>query len=412
MSDADGPAALSGLTVVDFTTMIAGPYCSRLFADLGADVIKVEEPGRGDEARYFGVSTESSKGALGVSPSFVALNRNKRSIAIDLASAAGRDVVRRMARDCDVVVHNFRPGAMRRWGLGYDDLRALNTRLIFCEFYAYGKVGPLSHVGANDLALQAHSGLMSITGEPDRPPVRCGSSIVDLHASVALVTAILAALFHRERTGEGQVVETSLLRSSAHLMNYFYGEYWSQGVIRKPMGTANHLSVPNQVFPAADGSVVIIAPSDEMWERCALALDAEQLHRPEYKSMLQRQQQRTKLVDTISAITRTKTSAELVDSLAAARVNVAKLNSIGEAADHSQLASIGAVVEFDMDGERVKAVASPFALEGTPATVDRPPPGLGAHTDEILAELGVAKSEVAAWRAQGAFGATAAMANV
>jgi crotonobetainyl-CoA:carnitine CoA-transferase CaiB-like acyl-CoA transferase len=402
---------LQGIRVLDLSRVFAGPAATQILGDLGADVIKVEEPSRGDEARYFGVSTDAPKSAKGVSPSFVALNRNKRSIAIDLASAAGREVVRRMARDSDVVVHNFRPGAMRRWGLGYADLHALNPRLIYCEFYAYGKEGPLAHVGANDLALQAHSGLMSITGEPGRPPVRCGSSIVDLHASVALVAVILAALLHRERTGEGQVVETSLLRSSAHLMNYFYGEYWSQGVVRGPMGTANHLSVPNQVFPASDGSVVIIAPSDEMWERCALALDAEQLHRPEYKTMLQRQQQRGRLADAIGAITRTKTSAELVELLAAARVNVAKLNSIGEAADHRQLSSIDAVVEFDMDGERVKAVASPFALEGTPATVDRPPPALGAHTDEILAELGVAKGDIAAWRTQGAFGPKASMAR-
>jgi crotonobetainyl-CoA:carnitine CoA-transferase CaiB-like acyl-CoA transferase len=312
-----------------------------------------------------------------------------------------------MVAHCDVVVHNFRPGAMRRWGLGYDALRAINPGVIYGDFYAYGKQGTLSHIGANDLALQAHSGLMSITGEPDRPPVRCGSSIVDLHASLALVTAILAALFHRERTGEGQVVETSLLRSSAHLMNYFYGEYWSLGVIRKPMGTANHLSVPNQLFPAADGAVVIIAPSDEMWARCAIALDAQTLSRPEWTTILQRQQHREQVVAAISAITRTMTSAELVARLGAARVNVAKLNSIGEAADHEQLASIGGIVEFDMDGKHVKAVASPFALEGTPTVVDRPPPRLAAHTDEILEELGFSAGDVAALRADGAFGSTA-----
>jgi crotonobetainyl-CoA:carnitine CoA-transferase CaiB-like acyl-CoA transferase len=400
--------ALHGIRILDMSRVFAGPAATQILGDLGADVIKVEEPNRGDEARYFGVSDEAP--ATEASPSFVALNRNKRSIAIDLGSPAGRDVVRRLAEHSDVVVHNFRPGAMRRWGLGYSELRTLNPRLIYCEFYAYGKHGPLSHVGANDLALQAHSGLMSITGEPDRPPVRCGSSIVDLHASVALVAAILAALLHRERTGEGQVVETSLLRSSAHLMNYFYGEYWSQGVVRKRMGTANHLSVPNQVFPAVDGSVVIIAPSDEMWERCAIALDAGQLHRPEYKTMLQRQQQRDRLVDAISAITRTRSSAELVERLAAARVNVAKLNSIGEAADHDQLLDIGGVVEFDMEGKRVKAVASPFALEGTPTTVDRPPPALGAHTDEILSELGLSDDDIVALRLQGAFGSTAAPA--
>ena len=395
---------LQGIRVLDLSRVFAGPAATQILGDLGADVIKVEEPGRGDEARYFGVTHESLAKSSGVSPSFVALNRNKRSIAIDLAAPAGRDAVRRMVAHCDVVVHNFRPGAMQRWGLHYDALRAINAGVIYGEFYAYGKQGSLSHIGANDLALQAHSGLMSITGEPDRPPVRCGTSIVDLHASLALVTAILAALLHRERTGEGQVVETSLLRSSAHLMNYFYGEYWSQGVVRKPMGTANHLSVPNQLFPAADGSVVIIAPSDEMWERCAIALDREKLQRPEWKTILQRQHHREEVVEAISAITRTMTSAALIERLGQARVNVARLNSIGEAADHEQLAGIGGVVEFEMDGKCVKAVASPFALEGTPNVVGRPPPALAAHTDEILAELGFSDADVALLRADGAFG--------
>jgi crotonobetainyl-CoA:carnitine CoA-transferase CaiB-like acyl-CoA transferase len=397
-------SVLQGIRVLDFSRVFAGPAATQILGDLGADVIKVEEPGRGDEARYFGVTKEALEESQGVSASFVALNRNKRSITIDLASAGGREAAVRMTKRADVVVHNFRPGAMKRFGLSYDELRVVNPGVIYCEFYSYGREGPLSHIGANDLALQAHSGLMSLTGEPDRPPVRCGTSIVDLHASLALVSAILAALFHRERTGEGQVVESSLLRSSAHLVSYFYGEYWSQGIIRKALGTANHLSVPNQVFPTADGSVVIIAPSDEMWQRCAAALEPEQLDLPKYKTILDRQRHREEVVAAISAVTSTMTSAELIDRLGAVKVNVAKVQNIGEAADHPQLASVGGVVDFEMDGKTVKAVASPFALEGTPTRVDRAPPRLGAHTDEILGELGFAVSEIATLRDQGAFG--------
>jgi crotonobetainyl-CoA:carnitine CoA-transferase CaiB-like acyl-CoA transferase len=395
---------LKGIRVLDLSRVFAGPAATQILGDLGADVIKVEEPGRGDEARHFGITRAMEERHGGISPSFLALNRNKRSITIDLATQAGRRAALRMAKGCDVVVHNFRPGAMTKFGLAYDDLRKVRPDVIFCEFYSYGPTGPLSHIGANDLALQAHSGMMSITGEPDRPPVRCGTSIVDLHASLALVTAILAALFHRERTGEGQAVETSLLRSSAHLMNYFYGEYWALGVIRGRMGTANHLSVPNQVFPAADGGVVIIAPSDDMWKRTALALDPS-LDRTEWRTTVDRQRHREAIIEAISAVTRTMTGDELMDRLGKAKVNVAKVNDIGQAADHPQLAAIGGVLELPMDGRTIKAAASPFSLRGAPAAADRPPPKLGAHTGEILEDLGFDGDEITALREEGAFGA-------
>jgi crotonobetainyl-CoA:carnitine CoA-transferase CaiB-like acyl-CoA transferase len=396
--------ALDGIRVLDFSRVFAGPAATQILGDLGADIIKVEEPKRGDEARYFGVTKEALSSFGGVSPSFLALNRNKRSIALDLGNPAGRRAALRMAAKCDVVIHNFRPGAMARWGLGYAQLKAVNPGVIFCEFSAYGNEGPMSHIGANDLALQAHSGLMSITGEADRPPVRCGTAAIDLHAGLALVGAVLAALFHRERTGEGQAVETSLLLSSAHLMNYFYTEYWMDGTVRKPMGTANHLSVPNQAFPTADGSVVIIAPSDEMWQRCAAALDPVRLERPEYRSILDRQRHRDQLIETLSAVTGEMSSREVVERLAAVKVNVAKVNSVGEAADDPQLAAIGGVVEFEVGGRPVKAVSTPFKLGGTPAGVDRPPPLLGADTEAVLRELGFGEEEVSSFAAEGAFG--------
>jgi len=397
-------SVLSGVRILDLSRVFAGPAATQILGDLGADVIKVEEPGRGDEARYFGVTKDMLDQHAGVSPSFVALNRNKRSIAIDLASPAGRRAALRMAKGCDVVVHNFRPGAMKKFGLDYERLCAVRPDIILCEFSAYGDTGPLAHIGTNDLALQAHSGLMSITDEPDRPPVRCGTSIIDLHASLALVVAIMAALMQRQKTGQGQVVDTSLLRSSAHLMNYFYGEYWAKGVIRKPMGTANHLSVPNQVFPTADGSVVIIAPSDEMWRRCAVALDAELLDRPEWRTILDRQRHRAEVIEAVTAITLRLSSDEVMRRLGAAKVNVAKVNNIGQAADHPQLSAIDGIVELACDGQAVKAVASPFALRGVPARRDRPPPRLAEHTDEVLAELGFAADEVVALREEGAFG--------
>jgi crotonobetainyl-CoA:carnitine CoA-transferase CaiB-like acyl-CoA transferase len=395
---------LDGIRVLDFSRVFAGPAATQILGDLGADVIKLEQPNGGDEARYLGVDNQELKKFGGVSPSFLALNRNKRSIAIDLSCDAGREVTLALAARSDVIVHNFRPGTMLKFGLGYEAVRTLNPGVIYCEFTAYGQQGPMAHVGANDLALQAHSGLMSLTGERGRPPVRVGTAAIDLHGSLAIVSAVLAALLHRERTGEGQQVETSLLLSSAHLLNYFYTEYWMDGTVREPMGTANHLSVPNQVFPAADGGVVIIAPTDEMWQRCVDALDPKRLDRPEFKTTLDRLRNRDLLVETLSAVTREMPAREVVSRLGAVKVNVAKVNSVAEAADHEQLATIGGIVEFEMAGRRMKAVASPFKLAGAPATVNRPPPKLAGEADVILAEIGFDNRRIEALRERGAFG--------
>ncbi|MGB3071878.1 MAG: CoA transferase [Ottowia sp.] len=396
---------LEGTRILDLSRVFAGPAATQILGDLGAEVIKVEEPEVGDEARGFGMTQEMVASGITVSPSFLALNRNKKSMAINLASASGQELVRKLIAGCDVVVNNFRPGTMERYGLGYESLRGQRPDLIFCQFSAYGDQGPLTMIGANDLALQAHSGLMSITGEPDRPPVRCGTSLVDLHASLALVVAIMAALMHRQKTGEGQIVETSLLQSSAHLMNYFYGEYWATGVIRKPMGTANHLSVPNQVFPAQDGQVVIIAPGNEMWLRCAQALDAEKLDRPEWRGLLDRQKYRAELVQAVSEVTLTMSCDDIIRRLGPVKVNVAKVNHIGEAADHPQLAAADALTSFEMNGQPLKAVKSPFNLKGTPGRPDNRPPELAEHTDDICRALGLTDEELAAFRSAGAFAA-------
>ena len=401
---------LDGVRVVDFSRVFAGPAATQVLGDLGAEVIKVEAPGIGDEARFLGL-TEGTAPRLGASASFLALNRNKESIVLDLRQPAGREVARRLILASDVVVHNFRTGAMAKWQLDYADLQGEQPGLIYCAFSAYGATGPLAHIGANDLALQAHSGLMSMTGEPGRPPVRVGTSAIDLHGAMCMVSAILAALLHRERSGKGQLIETSLLLSSAHLMNYFYSEFWVDGVSRKAMGTANHLSVPNQVFPSKDGSVVIIAPSDAMWQRCARALDPERLDRPEYRSITDRQRCREAVIEAITAATTRRTSDELVELLGAAKVNVAKVNSVGEAASHPQLEAARGTIGFSFGGEVVKAVTSPFHLSETPVEVRLPPPRLGEHKERVLGALGYDDDEVAALEAAGAFGPVDATAG-
>jgi crotonobetainyl-CoA:carnitine CoA-transferase CaiB-like acyl-CoA transferase len=223
-----------------------------------------------------------------------------------------------------------------------------------------------------------------------------------------MVSGILAALFHRQRTGEGQVVETSLLLASAHLMNYIYTDYSMKGEVRGPMGTANHLSVPNQAFPTKDGSVIIIAPSDEMWARCARALDQERLGGPEYKVSADRLRLRDTLIPAIGAVTSALTSKDVVGRLSAVKVNVAKVNTVGEALNHEQLAAAGGVWEFPVDGRNVQSVSSPFKMSKTPPKLDRPPPKVGADTDNILCDLGFRPDEIAALRDQGAFGQSVA----
>lgn len=394
---------LQGVRVLDLSRVFAGPAATQVLGDLGADVIKVEEPGRGDEARGFGVTREVLE-RLGASPSFLALNRNKRSIALDLKSAAGLALAKRLALGADVLVHNFRPGAMEKWGLGWDDLRRENPRLIHCGFSAYGEAGPLRDYGANDVALQAHSGLMHLTGEPDRPPVRVGTAGIDLHGSLGMVCAILAALLHRAKTGQGQKVTSSLLQSSAHLMSYFYTDWWLARTEHQRMGTANHLSVPNQVFAAADGDVVIIAPSDEMWRRCARALNPAALDRPEFATAMDRRTHRAALVAALEAVTRSMPCEEILAKLGAAKVNVARVHTVAQAADHPQLQSAGAVVEWERDGRIERGVAPPFSLRGSPVEVRLPPPQIGEQRDAILAELGLSPGDIAEAEASGAFG--------
>jgi len=384
---------LEGIRVIDFSRVFAGPAATQLLGDLGADVIKIEARG-GDETRHYGKPPGAGHARADSAP-FNALNRNKRSIVIDLKSEAGRRVAQALVRGADVVVHNFRPGVMERLGLGFAELKAMNPGLVYAEFTAYGDRGPLRDVGANDLALQAHSGLISITGAPGQDPVRCGSAVVDLHGSLALVVGILGGLFQRTRTGTGQKVASSLLLSAAHLMSYFYTEYWEDGTERAPMGTANHLSVPNQAFPARDGQVVIIASTDPQWQRVCETLGDPRLKDARFATVLSRKANRAALVALMSEITAGHSAQALVDRLGAAKVTCSKVNSIGEAAMCEQLAAIGG--RLRLEGPLgIDSVGPPVQFGDAPATPLSPPPAAGADTRAILAEAGFTEAEIAA----------------
>ncbi len=355
----------------------------------------------------FGIGDNSGHPLKGASAAFIALNRNKRSIALDLKSPDGLAVARKLIASSQVLVHNFRPGVMERLGLGYEHLREEYPGLIYCEISGFGNVGPLAGRGANDLALQAHSGLISITGTVEGEMVRCGSAVIDLHCGAIATNAILAALLHRERTGRGQRVEASLLAASADFMSYFYGEYWLDGTIPKPMGTGNRLGVPNQAFPTTDGHVIIVANDDAMWRRIAQALDPEKLDIPKYRPIAGRRQHRAELIAAISDITRGMSTEQLVERLEAKKVVASPLLNVAQAAEHPQLKAIGGIEEIEIEGVPVKVVTAPFRMDETPPAIRHAPPALAAHTDEVLRDLGYAEADVAAMRERGAFGSPA-----
>ncbi|MEW2545966.1 CoA transferase [Streptomyces sp. NPDC047002] len=382
---------LEGLRVVDFTHIFAGPLTTQTLGDMGAEVIKIERPG-GDAARRYGQATDEDD----MGGAFLALNRNKRSVAIDLSSERGIEVVRRLILSADVVVQNFRLGLMERWGLDYASLSREKPSLIYCSMNGFGHTGPLATKAANDLVVQAYSGLMSFTGEPGGDPVRCGTAVADFSAGLYAAIGILGAVAHRERTGQGQHVRTSMLESQVSIMNYFFADYWLKGIVPKPLGTANRLGIPNQAFRTSDGWVVISTANESMWRRCCEGLGRPEVaDDPRFATLGDRYRNTEELVATFSAITAEKTTAECLAGLEAKGVSCAGLNTLDEVAADEQLAELGAFLDVPRgDGGRARVVATPLHYSDTPLDVRRGVPALGEHTREVLGELGLTEEEL------------------
>lgn len=385
-------AILEGMKVVDFTHIFSGPFASQMLGDLGADVVKIERIDGGDAARYYGLTDPSMK----LSGPFVALNRNKRSVAVDLTRSAGREIVMTMIDSADVVIENFRHGVMQRWGMDYAALSIRNPRLVYCCISGFGRVGKLATKGANDLVMQAYGGLLSFTGEPGRPPVRCGTAISDFSAGLNAVLGVLGALLHRERTGLGQQVETSMLESQLAMMCYFFAEYWQQGIVPGPMGTANRLGMPNQAFPTSDGYVAITAANDRMFRRCCEELGVGHLADEErFSTLAHRYENREALVELLSAATSSKTTEECVAALERGGVSCSAIRTVAEAAEDPQLSALGAVATVPTQyGGTERAVGTPVHWSRTPPTVRRPVPRLGGGTREVLLESGYCEADI------------------
>ena len=391
--------ALAGLTVLDLSRVLSGPFATMTLADLGADVVKIEQPGTGDDTRQWGPPFQGDEAAY-----FLSVNRNKRSLAVDLKSADGLALVRDLARRADVVVENFRPGTAARLGLGYDDLAAENPGLVYASISGYGQTGPDSHRAGYDAIAQARSGIMSVTGEADGPPVRVGVSSADLVAGMWAVIGILAALRERDRSGQGQWVDISLLDGSVSWLTYVASGYFATGTRPPRYGSAHPTIAPYQGFATKDGDLMLAVGNDAIWRRFAsVAGRADLLEDPRFTTNPLRVEHRDELLPLVADAMAARTSVEWVEVLDAAGVPVGPIQTVDEVVTDPQVLARGMIGEVKHPtAGTVRTIGCPVRLTATPPQVRTAPPLLGQHTDDGLAELGVDQERLAALRASGA----------
>ncbi len=393
------PGPLDGVRVLDFSRVLAGPFCTMILGDLGADVIKVERPGRGDDTREWGPPW-SGEGEAAQSAYYLCANRNKRSITLNLKAEAGRDLARRLAAQSHVVVENFVPGQMAGFGLGYDDLSALNPALVYCSITGFGQSGPYRDRPGYDYVIQAMSGLMSITGPAEGEPVKVGVAISDVIAGLFAATSILAALRHAERTGQGQHLDLALLDTQIAALVNVASNYLVSGEAPARTGNQHPNIVPYQTFRAADGEFVLAVGNDAQFARlCAILARPDLPADPRFATNPARVQHRAALVAELEAAFAARPVAAWIADFVAAGIPAGPINDIPAAlADpHVQARGLLATVED------VTLVGSPLKLSATPPVVRRPPPRLGEHTDAVLREvLGLDEAAIAACRDAGA----------
>ncbi|MDQ3458061.1 MAG: CoA transferase [Deinococcota bacterium] len=382
--------ALQGIRVLDLTQIMAGPFCTMLLADLGAEVIKVERPQGGDDARRMGPPFYD-----GESAAFIAMNRNKKSLALDIKTPAGQDILWKLIDSADVLVENFRPGTMARLGFGYEEVRGRRPGLVYCSISAYGQTGPLATGGGFDLIAQAMSGVISVTGTPETP-VKVGVPISDLNAGLFASHAVLAAIIHRARTGEGQHVETSLLEAALAYTIWESNEYWATGGSPRRLGTAHRLNAPYQLFETADGWIAIGAANQRNWERLCAAMDRHDLLKDaRFASNSERMAHLSELIKTMSPTFRERRRDDWLEVLEAAGVPAGPMLSLEQVYEHPhvQAREMKLEVEHPTAG-RVHAIGMPVKYSATPGRIARAAPLLGQHSHEVLASLGLSGAQL------------------
>lgn len=387
---------LSGVRVVDLTRVMAGPYCTMLLGDLGAEVIKIERPGVGDDTRAWGPPFIN-----GISAYYLSVNRNKRSITLDLKQSAGQEVFWRLVDRADVVVENFSPGTVERLGIDYESVKGRRPDIVYCSISGFGQTGPGRDRTAYDLIVQGMSGLMSVTGFPDGEPVRFGVPIADIAAGMFAALAILAALYHRAQTGEGQYIDTSMLGGQVALLTYQAGIYFATGEVPRRTGNAHPIVAPYQTFRTADGHVNIAAGNDAMFTRLCRALGLEELTEDSrFATNAGRITHLTELVERIEERTTTRPTAEIVALLDEAQVPCGPIYTVPEvfADPQVQHLELHQRVPHPTLGV-VDQTGFPWRFSRTPAMIRRHPPLLGEHTEEVLQELGYSPEDIAHMRA-------------
>ena len=397
---------LSGVIVLDLSRVLAGPWATQALADLGAEVIKIERPGAGDDTRRWGPPfVTQADGSRGDAAYFMAANRNKRSVTVDIAHPDGAALVRALAGKAQVLVENFKVGGLARYGLDYPSLAALNPGLVYCSITGFGQTGPNAGRAGYDYMIQAMGGLMSITGEPGRPPVKVGVAVADLFAGLYASNAILAALLHARATGEGQHIDIALFEAQAAMLANQASNWFVSGEVPQRMGAVHPNLAPYQPLPTRDGSLVVAVGADGQFEALCRVLEAPALGSdPRFADNSLRVEHRAELTRALESLTVCKTTAELIRALEAAGVPCGPINTVEEVFAEPQAQARGLVVEQDREdlAGAVRTVASPMRLSRTPASYRLPPPALGADTEAVLeTELGLPPARIAELRAKG-----------